>query len=222
MTEPVRRVPGFYAAFAIVALLTATPEVAHAQAKHLTGHYFDKCMARDGKKIMAWSPSLYTWCLWNAGDDQAGAEERAISRCTKALPRFIRRKAPCRLAYDGTKIVDPLFRQSFTNIPDLPATIEIFDRSTKSKRTVNGHVRLIPYRRNQDQGVEIFAEGERLCTGRINTNQAFKSIYVLTCAGQNYQGQSRINTVVSDGGFHIPVTKSIKLRHRGSYIKLSF
>jgi len=181
---------------------------------------FDSCMTKPGEKVMAWSPVLYTYCLWNAGSN---GEKLALTRCNSALPAKIRKLAPCRIAYDKYEIVDPLFARGLTKIPSIPLSIKIYDDKIKSLQSAHGELVFIDSSDGNNSDFKIFADKVALCKGAtIGPYDKKHLTYKMVCFGREFRGRAVKTKLLSVDGFLFHVPETLRIYHNKSYIDFKY
>ncbi len=209
-------------------LSTAAPLPSSAAEINGIKTLYDICHARNG--VLAWSRGIAQFCVHPRGKTRAeiiGGQKQALRECQRqtraALPASMKGKIPCRIAFDGIKIVDPLLRSAMTRNPPIPVVLRIYDDATKKLQQTQGRVELL---RIADNGsgmlFRIVAQGAALCNGSLGPSGRYNIKYNARCFGENFSGTARIRKVVQTGQMFQLVPQSVRVTSGKSYVEMFF
>lgn len=203
---------------------TTIPETVPV-SRTLTGHYFHYCgeiAQRNGSVgYVAWLPGVATQCL------VAGARtpQKAIVACNK-LVEVIRTRLnirdKCRLAYDGTRIVDPVFARVVENTVEIPVKLRIYDAYTGNLQNTDAVLAEKKSYSTNSVAFTVRAQGFDLCTGQYKMTIGGMISFNMKCFEQEFSGSAFPEKVIRQNGLIIPAPRQVQVNAGRSWMRISF
>lgn len=186
------------------------------------GHHFDECMANPAKvKVFAWAPAIQSYCRWENNHPLEQQKRDAVAECNKLVPEQFRTVVPCRVAFDGTKIVDPLLPKYMDAFDPTPVKIEVFDKVLGKLQKMSGFLESIPVRKGEDERWRVTNGKLVLCEGAAKSDdfrlQIRGSCFDIPLNIQGYAG-----TLVKVGPIYRRMVNSPRYEFEGSYLELTY
>lgn len=199
---------------------------APARAETDAKSFYDYCKERNG--VLSWSRGISFGCALPAsgGSTRSDLIAKAQSICERTtrqrLPNALKGKIPCRTAYDGRRITDPVFSNALRSWPDIPVRLRIFDKPSGKIQETSGVVQRLNF--NGSSGVysiRVRAQGATVCEGTFK-GAMFSVRFTVKCFGEIFKGSASSRHVIKTGSIYNLVPKSVKVSQSGSYIEMFF
>ena len=169
---------------------------------------------------LAYSKIGVQFCSTN--NNLRAAEDRALSKCDKLVPRSMRKKAPCRIVASADEIVNEGYLRLLQQDIKMPVGLEIYDGESTKLQRVSGFMVFGESRSTEAHTLQIQLEnGAPLCNGTYQVSKRRVS-FDMRCFGKFRFKDQKAKTLgyFLSNGIYAPVF-SAELTRNDSYIKIS-
>ena len=150
------------------------------------------------------------------------AEDRALKKCDKLVPRKMRKKAPCRIVASDDEIIFQTLVDNLRQEIRMPVSLEIFDGDTKIRQKLDGEMVFGESRSVEEHTLRILhSNGAAICNGTYDLERGRVS-FDMRCFGKFRFKDQKAKTVgyFLSNGVYAPVF-SAEFTRNESYIKVS-
>ncbi len=198
-------------------------EASETKKKYAVDFWMEDCEDKATKSrhsALAYSKVGVHYCSTN--NRLRAAEDRALKKCDKLVPRKMRKKAPCRIVASGDEIVFQTLIDDLRQDIRLPVGLEIYDGDTKRLQRLEGEMVFGESRSIEEHTLQILHKsGAPICKGTYEFKKG-RVNFDMRCFGKfRFKDQkSKALGFFLYNGVYAPVF-SAEFTRNDSYIKVS-
>lgn len=200
-----------------------TTEIQEPKKKFAIDFQIEDCAAkatRTKSSALAYSRIGVHYCSTNAR--LRTAEDRALKKCDKLIPREMRKKAPCRIVASEDEIIFQTLVENLRQEIRMPVGLEIYDGDTKKRQRLEGEMVFGESLSIEQKTLKILLKnGAAICNGTYElVRQRVK--FDMRCFGKFRFKDQKSKTLgyFLYNGVYAPVFSAEFVRN-DSYIKVS-